>query len=696
MLLSLVALAVAALPDPTQLADEAADPARLGRLREASTHAGPARPTGGAASAAPQDPFDVEHVVLRVRIDKAARRVTGHATLTVRRVAPGDLVLHADGPVVSSLEVDGAPASWTTVSEEIRVPLDAEVASVDVRWTWSGPSDPSGGLQWGNVTFSFHEPEAARKWLVLHDVPSDKFTLHWQVEAPDDQVVAANGVLAGTEPAGEGWTRWTYDFAAPIASYLVAVHVAPYVRLEDTRGEVPVYAWVLPGMESEAEDTFGTTPDMISFFSERFGPYAWPSYGNAVAPFGGAMEHTTVTTFGEDLVGDPFGELVNAHELAHHWFGDDVTLADWPDIWLNEGFASYAEALWYEQAYGQEGLTAYASYYVDSYRRWNGYEGVFPLYDPAYLWGGTVYDKGAMVVHMLRHVVGDDAFFEILRAWQARYHFSNAATADFTALASEVAGEDLAWFFDPWLYAAGEPTWEEGWAAREVPGGWALDLHVGQDRPEFRLPAPVRVTLEDGSVRDLTAWVEGAGAEESWCLPSRPSDVEVDPDVWLMVNHRRGGAPLRTDNPCEAVDTGSADTAEASVDSAGAGADSASESVTDTGCGCASLPGEGWGVGGPAPLRNASPLALALAALVVRRRRGGLLSRSGCARARGGSARRSSRSWSRRGWRGVRRSGRPFASSLCSFTSSATRGRRSLRGERSSRSRCASTSRGTP
>ncbi len=619
MLLSLVALAVATLPDPSQLAD-AATSARLADFRGAPGHQRRPGVSVASSAAVPQDPFDVEDVVLRVRIDKATRTVTGHATLTVRRVAPGDLILHADGPLVSGIEVGGTPTPWTTDGDELRVTVAGDTATVDVRWTWSGPSDPSGGLQWGNVTYSFHEPEAARKWLVLHDVPSDKFTLHWRVEADADEVVAANGVLAGVNPAAGGFQTWVYDFEAPIASYLVAVHVAPYIRMEDLRGEVPVYAWVLPGTEDDARATFDTTPEMITFFSERFGPYAWPSYGNAVAPFGGAMEHTTVTTFSADLVGDPFGELVNAHELAHHWWGDDVTLQDWPDIWLNEGFASYAEALWYEHAYGQEGLTEYARYYVDSYDRWNAYEGVFPLYDPQYLWGGTVYDKGAMVVHMLRHVVGDEVFFEILRTWEATHRFGNASTADFTSLASEVAGEDLAWFFDPWLYTAGEPTWEAGWAAREVPGGWALDLHVGQDRGEFRMPADVRVTLDDGSTRDVVTWVEGAGVEESWCLPSRPTDVEVDPDLWLMVKHARGGAPLRADNPCEAaVDTGEPDSGSVPGDSALP--ETALEAPAAGGCACAVVARDSWGGGGRAPLRNASPLALGLAALVIRRRR---------------------------------------------------------------------------
>jgi aminopeptidase N len=619
MLLSLLPVAVAALPLPMEVVD-AAEGRLLARSREAGAHAqvAPAPPS------AEDEAFDVEHVVLRVRIAPGERQVAGHATLQVRRLGPGDLVLHADGPRVSFVDVDGERVPVTTSRDELHVPVSGDRATVDVQWTWGGASDPSGGLQWGEVTYSFHEPIAARKWLVLHDVPWDKFTLQWQVEAPADQVVAANGVLASAEPAGEGFTRWTYDFDAPIASYLVAVHVAPYVRLEDLRGEVPIYAWVLPGMEADAEETFGTTPDMIPFFAERFGPYLWPSYGNAVAPFGGAMEHTTVTTFSSDLVGDPFGELVNAHELAHHWFGDDVTLQDWPDIWLNEGFASYAEALWYERSYGQEGLSAYAAYYVDSYRRWNGYEGIFPLYDPDYLWGGTVYDKGAMVVHMLRHIVGDTTFFEILRTWEATHRFGNASTRDFTTLAGEVAGEDLTWFFEPWLYAAGEPTWEEGWATREVPGGWALDLRVAQDRQEFRLPAPVRVTLEDGSILERAVWVEGAGVEESWCVASRPVDVEVDPDVWLLVDHTRGGGPLRTDNPCDGgEDTAVVDSGAPDGGDSGAGETADTEGLAVSGgCGCAVVHDEvSWGGGGN-PLRNASPfLAAALSCGLLRRRR---------------------------------------------------------------------------
>ena len=155
------------------------------------------------------------------------------------------------------------------------------------------------------------------------------------------------------------------------------------------------------------------------------------------------MEHTTMTTFGDGLLGRAYGELVNALEVAHVWFGDYVTLADWPEIWLNEGFASYGEVLWYEQDNGALGRRRYVESQVESYFNWQQYEGLSPVYDPNYLFGGAVYDKGSVVLDMLRTLLGDEAFFEAVALYVDRYAHSNATTSDLEEVFSEVYGLSL-------------------------------------------------------------------------------------------------------------------------------------------------------------------------------------------------------------------------------------------------------------
>jgi aminopeptidase N len=417
--------------------------------------------------------------------------------------------------------------------QRIRVPISGDSATVVVDWTYDGVQPT--GIQWGrDVVYSFHEPVGARTWLPVYDSPADKATLTWEVTAPDGWVVAANGVADAPAPADEGWTTWRYRMEQPIATYLMSVHLSDYV-MSVTGGDIPVYTWAYPGREADAADTFGTTAEMLAHFSELYAPYPFPSYGNAMAPFGGAMEHTTCVTFSADLVGTPDGELVNAHELGHHWWGDDVTLGSWDDIWLNEGFATYTEALWYEHVYGQEGLTEYAVYLSDAFFEWQSLEGRFPLYDPLYMWGGVVYDKGGLVVHMLRGVLGDERFFAALADYEAEHHLGTAVTTDLIASVEASSGEELDWFFDQWVYGIGEPTYTWSWAAEpDGAGGWQLDLTIAQDLPEFRMPVPVRVTYADGTTEDLTVLVEGESVASSLCVEREPVSVALDPDHWVL------------------------------------------------------------------------------------------------------------------------------------------------------------------
>ncbi len=596
-------LALARLPSPLELAAGQAPPRAHAPVTYGARAAPPPDSLADALGA-----WDVQDVLLRVRIDTDERQVEGHATLRVRRLGAGDLVLHADGPVVTSVTVDGQAVTPRVVGDELHLEDPGGDTTVDVRWTWGGPSDPAGGLQWGRTTFSFHEPEHARRWLVLRDIPADKFTLTWQVDAPADQVVAANGELQSRAALEDGFERWIWRFDAPIPTYLAAVHVSDYEVLE-LGGDIPVRAWVHPEQVDDARDTFATTGDMLDYFAERYNPYLFTHYGNAAAPFGGAMEHTTVTTFGEDLLGSDWGEIVNAHELGHHWWGDDVTLAGWEDIWLNEGFASYTEVLWYERTYGDEGRVAYTEYQTGNYLRGRDREGYFSLYDPDYLWGGTVYDKGALVLHQLRGVLGDEVFFDVLRAYEARHRLGVAATEDFITAAEATSGQPLRWYFDPWVFLPEEPSWRWSWGAQPAGAGWQVDLAIAQDLPDFRVPTVARVRFADGTEEDVALDVSGDGLTVTLCRDAEPVEVTLDPDGWWPLVQAREVVGANVALTCgDDPDTGGADTA------ADPGTDDPADTVVadedaSEGCGCASG-------GAPSGLG-----ALVLAGLMFRRRR---------------------------------------------------------------------------
>jgi aminopeptidase N len=249
----------------------------------------------------------------------------------------------------------------------------------------------------------------------------------------------------------------------PMASYLATVNIDEFVeQTEESPDGVPIRNYWPPDIAEQAELNFARTGEMIDFYSETFGPYPFDVYGVVVAdtdfPF--ALETQTLTLFSRSWLGAAGDlDITVAHELAHQWFGDSVSLASWQDIWLNEGFATYASWLWYEY---DKGHTAFDRSVGETYRMMAapGGEITFgPPGDPTPrdLFSGGVYYRGAMTLHALRLEVGDEDFFGILRTYYDRYQNGNASTADFIAIAEEISGQELDDFFNGWLYEVEVP-----------------------------------------------------------------------------------------------------------------------------------------------------------------------------------------------------------------------------------------------
>ena len=403
-----------------------------------------------------QTDWDVQHYTLDVHIDLDALEVEATTQLTARARSqhPGALLLHAEVEEVTGVWVEGVEVTPALSAGQLQIPMSEASQDQEVLVTYRSKinqgSDYGLSLEDG-VLFSFHEPRGARNWLVVYDDPADKATLEWRITVPSDLVVAANGNLVSNETEGDE-TTWVFSMDQPIATYLMALHASEYAILEqETQDGLPIRHYIHQGTQGAAWNTLGSTPEILELFSDLFGDYPFERYGNAVAPMGGAMEHTTIVTFGSSLIGGGYGELVNAHEAAHHWWGDYVTLADWPEIWLNEGFASYGEVLWNESKYGEEGRRSYVEEQKDSYFTWKDWEGEFSLYDPDYMWGGTIYDKGSVVLDMLRTLVGDESFFAALRRYGADNAYGVVTTADLEAAFETETQEDLGWFFDQWV-----------------------------------------------------------------------------------------------------------------------------------------------------------------------------------------------------------------------------------------------------
>jgi aminopeptidase N len=381
-----------------------------------------------------------------------------------------------------------------------------------------------------------------RHWIPSHDVPYDKATLDLFITVPNDLDAFSNGLLLSTSAQAETKT-FHWQETNPIATYLIAIAVGNYVTLEKdyqsiAGHNIPLEFYAFPSSVDAVQIDWQNLPTMMDFFERNFTPYPFDRYATAQCYNRGAMEHQQMTTYSTQLItGDNRYDYIMAHELAHHWWGDLVTLGDWRDIWLNEGFATYSEALYFESLYGQDYLAEYMDALQSIYLGEVSRRGHFPIYDPDYKWGGTIYQKGAWVLHMLRWTIGDDAFWRTLHTWADRYAYGNALIPDFIQIAEEESGQDLAWFFDQWIYKAGYPDFDISWNyQKNSQNDYTVTVDVKQQQwNQFQFTAPFEIAIEtvDGSVLDT---LESSSFQQSFQIDvnSEPLAIHIDPNNWLL------------------------------------------------------------------------------------------------------------------------------------------------------------------
>lgn len=477
--------------------------------------------------------WDLEHVDYTLRVDPVGQWIEGEAALAFARTTGGPIFVHVpEGPEVT-VAVDGvgtAPA-WELDALRIEDPGADNVVTA----TWlAGPAPADLGLRFeGDFVYTWAEPYGARRWLAVFDEPHDKWSASFTIDVPPGFVAVANGEARPAVVQADGWTRFRYDADFPLAPYLAALSVGDLVE-RTLPGPVPISVWAQPATIDDAEILLGNTGEILDWLATLYGPFAWPRYGNVVTPgLGGAMEHTTAVAFGDGFDAANW-EWVNVHEAAHHWWGDLVTLRDFDDLWIHEAFAAYTEALWFESQGGDGARIAWMDNKASRYRMAVGSEGAFPLGAPEVLFGRTVYDKGAWVVHMLRRSLGDERFFAGAREVLAGHAYGNVDRFDIQAGFEAAVGEDLGWFFGPWLDEVGEPRWTWSLTVHGA-GPFQLDLVVEQDRPVFRLPLEVDVRTP-GSTERVRFFVGGARTEQSFCFDDVPLTVELDPGHDLLLD----------------------------------------------------------------------------------------------------------------------------------------------------------------
>jgi len=487
--------------------------------------------------------YDVTHYDIDLDLNPSSNMLSGTVITTATVVDQAINTLDLDlwsNLTVSAATSGGGATTFSRSGHVVTVTLDRTYAvgeEVVVGITYSG--NPAGEFfGWSShlgehMIWTLSEPFGARHWWPCKDANVDKAdALDIHVTVPSNLIVASQGLLIDTVNNIDTVTyHWQTNY--PTATYLVSLAIHPYVYQSDwytpLAGGDPmeIAFYIYPDHVDDVAENYALTKDMIRQFALGYGEYPFVNekYGHAEFNWGGGMEHQTISSMGgwsEDLI---------SHELAHQWWGDMVTCADFGHIWLNEGFATWSEAYWKETIEGVEVYRQYmdiASYYG------GGTIFVEDVENDNIFDSNLSYNKGSWIVHMLRGVLGDVDFFAGLAEYRAQYEYGSATTEQLRDVLEQVSGRDLDAFFEQWIYGEYYPIYSYGWT--EGPGANQITLTIDQVQTNtglFTMPIEVHVHSAAGG-QGFT--VENSEASQSYVLDVNDvvSSVEIDPNKWIL------------------------------------------------------------------------------------------------------------------------------------------------------------------
>lgn len=427
-----------------------------------------------------QSDFDVLHYDLNLILSKDSKQIQLTEALQIRLLAPTsqlklDLMAphqQRPGMKVSSVTAPYQNVKWKQTEEQLLIELPAQLQNGDIQLFIQMNGEPSDGLimtdnKFGDPTyFADNWPNRARYWYACHDHPSDKATYQFVVQAPKEFTVVANGSLLSKLPKENGAAFvWTYVIEEPIPTKVAVIGAAAFVSKEiGVVDNITVYGTVYPKDSMQALASFEVAPAILEFYQTLVGPYPFTELNNvqSTTRYGG-MENAGCIFYDENsLNADLRSAHLVAHEIAHQWFGNAVSEADWQHLWLSEGFATYLTNMYIENVEGKEAF--HEQLQRDRIRVSNLYNKGFQrsLVDsltPSLLdrLNANAYQKGSWVLHMLRQEMGDSLFIVGLQQFYTVYKYQNATSQQFTHLMDSISPKDLAPFFSQWLYQVGHP-----------------------------------------------------------------------------------------------------------------------------------------------------------------------------------------------------------------------------------------------
>jgi len=492
--------------------------------------------------------MDVQHYGLDLHVDPATKSLRGTVEIRAQLLSstPTKLALDLDRALtVDAVALDGKPTEFQRREDQIIVVVDSG-KTLSIAVTYHGTPQGKGFTftqRNGQPAISnFGMPFTARQWWPCKDDPADKAeTADIAITVPMPLTAASNGKLLATDTNADGTRTFRWHVGYPIHPDTLSVAIAQYTLVQDryraANGQVmPLTFYVFPPDEQKARRDFSVIPDIMRSHAQRFGEYPFLREKYGVAEFAtySFREHQTLPSYAEKLItGDHANDAILAHELAHQWFGNSLSVRDWRHVWLNEGFSTYAAMLWIES---RKGAAAYRAE-MDKSADQDLYGPIFmtDVTDNKKLFGAATFDKGAWVLHMLRHVMSDEKFFAALREYVKQHSYGNVTTDDFRAVCERTYGKSLEWFFAQWVYGVSRPMYRVSWAAAD--DHVALTIKQAQtDAPAFTMPIDVVVTTASGVTR-RTVWNDRSEQTFEILMSSKPSaikNVSIDPDGWIL------------------------------------------------------------------------------------------------------------------------------------------------------------------
>ena len=500
------------------------------------------------------DDYDLRYHRLEWRVDPAVNYIEGTITSYFVPTQTGFSAINFDfddNMTVNAVYYNGLALTWNHTSDDnLRINLPGELPmgvldSISVVYEGAPNSTGFGSFELGThngvpVLWTLSEPYGAKVWWPCKQSLNDKIdSIDVLVTTPIDYRVASNGIMQREEELGDTARimHWEHDY--PIPAYLIAIAVTNYAEYSEfmdlgNGDSLEVLNYLYPEDLEEARDELDVTIPLIELYTELFGTYPFESekYGHAQFNWGGGMEHQTMS-----FMGGFFQSLI-AHELAHQWFGNKITCGSWEDIWLNEGFASYLEALPYD-----------FFNWDASWHNWkSGTVWVVTSQSGGSVWvddttnvsrifnGRLSYRKGAMLLHMLRWTMGDDDFFAALRNYlqDPALAYGYARTRDLQQHLEAQSGLDLDEFFNDWFYNQGHPSYHIGWTQANDGVEIVIDQTTSHASVDFfEMPVPLRLT--DG-INDTIIRLDHQYSGQIYQVPLlfEPEELYFDPDIWLI------------------------------------------------------------------------------------------------------------------------------------------------------------------